>query len=243
MPAKLFGLIGRQLSHSYSAQYFNQKFAAQNLDALYKLFEIAEINQLTDLISRYHNLVGLNVTIPYKQEIIHLLDRVTPQALAVNAVNTIKIIDGKCCGYNTDVIGFEQTLQNIHIANKTALIFGFGGAAQAIAYVLKQHQFQFLFVVRCKTNPHQILFSELDNSIIKQHTLLINCTPVGMYPITNLLPLPYAALTPTHVCYDLVYNPTITPFLAEAQKHGAIIKNGLEMLHLQAEASWKIWQT
>lgn len=242
MPEKLYGLIGTHLKHSFSAQYFNQKFNSLHIDAQYKLFELDSIIHLPKLIADNKNLCGLNVTIPFKQSVIPYLHSLSNQASIVNAVNTIKINSDTYTGYNTDVIGFAQTLEKLQIKNKTALIFGNGGAAQAIGYVLHQNNFRFQFVVRNQSSNNQISYQALNHFVIENNCLLINCTPAGMYPNTDLLPLPYDAINSTHICYDLIYNPSLTPFLSESLKQGAFIKNGLEMLQLQAEAAWQIWQ-
>ncbi len=251
---RLFGLIGYPLTHSFSKKYFTEKFEREHLtDCAYKNFEIASVNQLHDVIADHAQLRGLNVTIPYKTAVIPLLDELSDEAKIIGAVNTISIntADNKKIlkGFNTDAYGFEQSLIPIlkphHIK---ALIIGTGGASRAVAYVLSKLKIDFLFVSRNKQTVidknilNVISFEEINESIIQQYLLIINTSPAGMYPnVDTFPPLPNHAIIKQHLFYDLVYNPEETFFLSKAKQQGAVIKNGLEMLHLQAERAWEIW--
>ncbi len=238
----MFGLIGYPLEHSFSPGYFAKKFEREQIDAGYQPFLLEDIRQFPELLLRYPALKGLNVTIPYKEEIIPYLDDLDPVAAAVGAVNTIRIDGGRLWGYNTDVAGFMQSLKPLlNQKDKAALILGSGGAAKAAAYGLKQMNFSCHFVSRHKI-PGGFLYSELTDALMERHTLIINTTPLGMFPDIQSAPdIPYSCLSEEHLCYDLVYNPAETSFLHHAKMRGARIKNGLEMLILQAEAAWSIW--
>lgn len=238
-----FGLIGKTLSHSFSKVYFEEKFRRENItDASYSLFEIADIQQLPTFILQHPQLVGFNVTIPYKQAIIPYLDELSEEAAAVNAVNAVlvKQIGNKThtTGYNTDIEGFRKSLEGMTIAKK-ALVLGTGGAAAAIQYVLQQKGCDITIVSR---NPEKGLpYSELTPEIIAAHKLIVNCTPLGTYPnINEKTDIPYDGISDEHFLYDLVYNPSETSFLKEGIKRGAKIQNGLRMLHGQAEAFWEL---
>jgi shikimate dehydrogenase len=246
---RTFGLIGFPLSHSFSKKYFTEKFEKEQITGQrYELFPLKEIDQLLPLLANTENLKGLNVTIPYKLSIIPFLDEVEDAALKIGAVNCISIESKNgqqwLKGYNTDAYGFAASLSPLLKPNHTkALIFGDGGAAKAVKYVLNQLQISFLIVVR-KPSPGCILYNELTPEQFKSHQLLINTTPLGMSPETNSCPdIPYQFLTADYLVYDLIYNPEETLFLEKSRKHGAKIKNGLEMLYLQAERSWEIWNT
>lgn len=240
----LFGLIGKTLSHSFSQDFFTRKFAELQLtDCFYELYELDDIQQL-HTITRLEGLKGVNVTIPYKQSVIPLLDELDDIAKAIGAVNTIKIKDGKLIGYNTDYEGFKISLLDFIPDTKLkALVFGSGGAARAVCKVLSDLRIAYALVSR--TTSHVTLsYEQLNAAFINDHKLLINCTPVGTFPdVNNTIPIPFNGIGKKHFCYDLIYNPTETKFLQMSQKQGAGIKNGLEMLHLQAEAAWKIWNT
>ncbi len=245
---RTYGLIGYPLGHSFSQSYFAQKFERENAtDAVYKRFEVADLQLLPDLL-RDTSLSGLNVTIPYKTAIIPFLDELDVMAKAVGAVNTIKfkIQNSKIntVGYNTDIIGFKQSLLPLLKPTHTkALVFGTGGASKAVCYVLQQLGIAYTLVGRDATQGG-MLYQDLTAEILQQHLLLINTTPVGTFPDVNTyLSIPYTAITSQHVVYDLVYNPTETMFLQKAKAQGAVVKNGLEMLYLQAEAAWHIWNT
>ena len=241
----LFGLIGYPLSHSFSKRYFSEKFAKEGIEGcFYELFPIASVEMLPDILKANPNLRGLNVTIPYKQEVFSYLDAIDDEAKAVGAINTIKIREGKLTGFNTDVYGFEVSLKNVlrnSIPQTKALVLGSGGAAKAVIYVLEKLGISYLKVSRSQTKG-DVTYPEVDHSLIATHKLIINTTPLGMAPKEDTFPeIPYEALTSEHVLYDLVYNPEVTAFLKKGLDRGALIQNGLEMLYLQAEKSWEIW--
>ena len=240
------GLIGKSLSHSFSKLYFEEKFRREHIsDFSYDLFELSDIQQITDLIRQHPHLVGFNVTIPYKQQIIPFLNHLSVEAAAVGAVNTVVIqhLDGQIIttGHNTDITGFRQSLQGRTIPD-CALILGTGGAAAAVTYVLEKMGCRCTVVSR---NPERGLpYSDLTQEIIAQHKLIVNCTPLGTYPNTNEKPnIPYVGISGEHFLYDLVYNPSETAFLKEGIRRGAKIQNGLSMLHAQAEAAWSCFRT
>ncbi|MBT8219259.1 MAG: shikimate dehydrogenase [Bacteroidia bacterium] len=241
---KQFGLIGYPLSHSFSKKYFTEKFEQLKLeDHAYDLFPIDQIDLFPSLIKTYPNLVGLNVTIPYKSKVMEFLDEIDESAIEIGAVNTIKILDGRLIGYNTDVHGFHQSLLPLIEEDEHfhALILGNGGAAKAVIWVLEHLQIEYNIVSR-KDNIQTIKYSDLDNLMIENHKLIINTTPLGMAPNEDSFPpIPYDALGQEHILYDMVYNPVETRFMKFGSKRGAIVKNGLEMLHLQADRSWEIW--
>jgi shikimate dehydrogenase len=243
MPA-LYGIIGFPLTHSFSPAYFKKKFAEQHIDASYEAFSINDVAQFPALIDTHPTLNGLSVTIPYKQAIISYLDEVDGVATEVGAVNCISIKNGKKKGYNTDVIGFEQSLiPLLHPPHTHALIFGTGGASKAVAWVLKQLGIPYQLVSR-KAQDDCLTYNDLTSEIINHHKLIINTTPLGMYPHTDAAPsIPYDAIGTHHLLYDLIYNPGETKFLSLGKAHGAAIKNGFEMLHLQADDAWNIWTT
>lgn len=238
-----FGLIGKTLSHSFSQKYFEEKFQREHItDASYSLFEIADIKQITTLIQQHPQLVGFNVTIPYKQQIIPYLDELSEEAAAVNAVNAVlvKHIGNQTYtkGYNTDIEGFRTSLEGKVIPEK-AMILGTGGAAASVKYVLQQKGCEITTVSR---NPEKGLpYSALTQDIIAAHKMIVNCTPLGTYPNINEKPdIPYNGISGEHFLYDLVYNPSETAFLKEVATRGAMVQNGLEMLHGQAEAFWRL---
>ena len=239
---KTLGLIGFPLSHSFSKKYFSEKFEQEKIAGWqYELFPLETIGKLPDLLAENPSIVGLNVTIPYKEAVIPYMDEVDESA-AFGAVNTIKIENGKLCGFNTDVYGFEKSLKPLLKTHHTeALVLGTGGAAKAVASVLERLGIAHMYVSR---TPHEAQFSykNIDKNILEKHTLIVNTTPLGMYPKVDFCPdLPYECLTDKHLLYDLVYNPDVTTFLKNGKKQGADIKNGLEMLYLQAERAWDIW--
>ena len=237
-----FGLIGYPLTHSFSKKYFTEKFEKEGIDASYSLFPISSIDQLPDLIANDNHLQGLNVTIPYKQAVLPYLSAIDTAAKDTGAVNCIDIQNGMVTGYNTDIIGFRRSLEPLLQPQHThALILGTGGASLAVKYVLDKLGIAYHFVSRRK-GEHVWTYEDIGEEIVSGHTLIINTTPVGMYPDINACPpLPYQAVSNQHLLYDLVYNPGETLFLAKGKAQGAVIKNGLEMLQLQAEASWDIW--
>lgn len=248
MKETVYGLLGYPLGHSFSKNYFNNKFEAEKIDAEYINFEIPDINMLMEVISEYYNLNGLNVTIPYKEQVIPFLDELDEDAANIGAVNVIKIIrengDMRLKGYNSDIIGFCDSIAPfIKPHMKKALILGTGGAAKAVHYGLKKLGIEGQFVSR-KKSEQAITYSEIDKEIIDTHHVIVNTTPLGMYPNIDESPdIPYNLLTPDHLCYDLLYNPDETLFMKNAKAMGAATKNGLEMLLLQAFASYDIWNS
>lgn len=240
-----FGLIGYPLSHSFSPAYFSEKFNNEGLfDCLYEAYPIKSVEQLTPLLSNNSDLEGLNVTIPFKKEVIAFLHQSSEAVEQTGACNCIKIKNNILTGYNTDVIGFEKSLlPNLTNAHTKAIILGTGGAAAAVAFVLKKLKINFLFVSRNDSPDENILsYEEVSCEIINEHKLIINTTPLGMYPAADNCPgILYNCLTNEHYLYDLVYNPATTLFLTKGAEKGAITKNGSDMLIIQAEESWKIW--
>ena len=239
-----FGLIGKNISYSFSKKHFTEKFALGNLDGyVYENFDLQSIEDFPKLITDNPELKGLNVTIPYKEEIIPYLNKLSKKAAEIGAVNTIKITkSGKLKGFNTDYIGFKKTLEPLLNSNhKKALILGTGGASKAVAYALKQLEIPYLYVSRAAIGE-TISYNQLDENTFKEFQIIVNCTPVGTTPNTHLYPdIPYDYFTKNHIAFDLIYNPSETMFLKKAKEQGATIKNGLEMLALQAEKSWEIW--
>ncbi len=240
---RTFGLIGNPLTHSFSKKYFTDKFDKENISGCrYELYPLNTIEQLTELLQQQPDLAGLNVTIPYKEQVIAYLHEQSPAVQQIKACNCIHIVDGKLIGYNTDVLGFQQSLQQQLQPHHThALILGTGGAAKAVAFALQQLQLSYRFVSR-KTTANAISYDDLLEEVVAQHTLIINTTPLGTYPnIQEAPPIPYQLLTAQHHLYDLVYNPSETLFLQKGKLSGAQIQNGADMLVIQAEESWKIW--
>ncbi|MDR2520812.1 MAG: shikimate dehydrogenase [Bacteroidales bacterium OttesenSCG-928-I14] len=241
-----YGLVGYQLKHSFSMNFFNDKFKSENIDAEYMNFEISTIKELKNIIKENPDLKGLNVTIPYKEQVIPYLDKLHDDVEKVRAVNVIKIENnGKyLIGFNSDIIGFKNSISGlIRPHHKLALILGTGGAAKAIFYSLKQLGLTLTCVSR-KKKIGSITYEELNSEIIKSHTIIINCTPVGMYPRVDECPkIPYEFLSNKHLLYDLIYNPDETLFMRFGKEMKATVKNGLEMLLLQAIASWNFWKS
>jgi len=243
-----YGLVGYPLKHSFSIGYFNEKFSSEKIEAEYINFEIPDINNFPEIIQANPNLHGLNVTIPYKEKVIPYLDELDKQTAAIGAVNVIKIIRNKggkpkLIGYNSDIIGFTQSIQPLlQSHHKKALILGTGGASKAVFHGLKNLGIEAKFVSRT-ARFGMLTYEELNAEIIKEYTVIVNCTPVGMYPKVDACPdIPYEAITSEHLLYDLLYNPNITLFMKKGEVKGAVTKNGLEMLLLQAFAAWEIWQ-
>ncbi|HTM97393.1 MAG TPA: shikimate dehydrogenase [Pedobacter sp.] len=244
---RTFGLIGYPLSHSFSKKFFTEKFKNEQIAACeYELFPIQNANTVSTLLQENPSLCGLNVTIPHKLAVLPLLDEVDSAAAEIGAVNCISIKRSNGTvflkGFNTDAYGFAESLKPLlEEQHQKALIFGDGGAAKAVKYVLNQLGIPFLVVVR-KPTEHAILYEAITADLLKEYKLLINTTPLGMSPnLESYPPIPYEALSKQHLAYDLVYNPEETVFLTKAKEQGAKIKNGLEMLYLQAERSWYIW--
>ena len=238
-----FALIGHPLTHSFSKAYFNEKFQREGIEACYENFDIHQITDIQLIISQYADLKGFNVTIPYKEAIIPLLDEVDPTALEVGAVNTVKVMrDGRMKGFNTDVIGLGYMDCFASLAmTEAALILGTGGASKAVQYVLRQKGIGYHLVSR-DAQRGDYTYKQLTRELIEQHPLIINATPLGTFPKVNEAPaLPYDAIGSHHTLFDLVYNPEETVFLRQGRLRGAKTFNGLTMLHQQAEASWRIW--
>jgi shikimate dehydrogenase len=242
---KQYGLIGYPLSHSFSKGYFSEKFSKEKItDSNYEIYPIETIQYFEALCQSHPNFIGLNVTIPYKEQVIPFLDALDEEAKSIGAVNTIKFENGKKIGYNSDCYGFERSIKPfLQTHHKEALILGTGGASKAVEYVLKKLGIQFQYVSRAKSE-RAISYNDLNEEIIQKSTIIINTSPVGMYPnVTAAPPIPYEFIGEKHLLYDLVYNPEETLFLKNGKTKGAQVKNGLEMLYLQAERSWEIWNS
>ena len=242
-----YGLIGYPLGHSFSISYFNQKFADENIDAEYVNFEIPSIDDLQEILDTNPDLLGLNVTIPYKEKVIPFLDSISPEAQAIGAVNVIRIKhEGrkvKLKGFNSDVIGFTQSIEPMLDKkwHQKALVLGTGGASKAITSGLKSLGIEPVYVSRYQ-RPGTIQYEQITPEVVKEYNVIVNCTPLGMYPHVEECPLlPYEAMDSHTILYDLIYNPDETLFMKKGRKQGADVKNGLEMLLLQAFASWEIW--
>lgn len=245
-PSRVFGLIGYPLHHSFSEKYFSEKFAKENIsDCRYELFPIKSIDELKQLVRSLPALKGLNVTIPYKQQVIRYLTDTSEIPDGIRACNCIKIQDKQLIGFNTDHIGFEKSLTPLlKPHHKKALILGTGGAAESVAYVLKKSGIPYSFVSRSPQYASIFTYREINAKKLKDYTIIINTSPLGMYPdVDNCPDLPYSAITEKHLLYDLIYNPAKTLFLVKGERQGAVIKNGEEMLAIQAEESWKIWNS
>lgn len=240
---KTYGLIGYPLSHSFSKGFFTRKFEEEHIAGCqYETFPIPAITELPALLDQHPDLCGLNVTIPYKEQVIPYLDELSDAAANIGAVNCIRLKDGKKKGFNTDVIGFRNSLQPLlQPHHNRALVLGTGGAAKAVMYALQEMNIPYIVASRTPGNG-AVAYSSLDQATMEAHTLIVNTTPLGMYPNVDACPdIPYAFITSRHLLYDLVYNPAETLFLQKGAAQGAIVKNGHEMLILQAEASWDIW--
>ena len=243
-----YGLIGYPLGHSFSVSFFNEKFANEGINARYINFEIPNIEDLPEILASTPELKGLNVTIPYKQKVISYIDELSPEARAIGAVNVIRITrKGKNLtlkGFNSDVIGFTQSIEPLlERFHKKALVLGTGGASKAIEYGLRKLGLETLKVSRTE-KPGTTQYSKITPETIKEYNVIVNCTPIGMYPHADECPnLPYEAMDGHTLLYDLIYNPDETLFMKRGKAHGAIVKNGLEMLLLQAFASWEFWNS
>lgn len=245
----IYGLVGKGLSHSFSPVYFNEKFAKLGIDAEYRLFDLDDIAALPAIINATPELKGLNITIPYKRKVFEFLNCTDPVAQHTGSINTLKIERlnnvNRISGYNTDVIGFEHSIKDLlkDTQNRKALILGTGGSSKAVAYVLRKLGFFYLFASRNPQKDSQLGYAYIDRKIMENYKLIINTTPLGMFPnIDSFPPLPYHLLTSDHILFDLVYNPKETRFLAFGKEQGAKVLSGLNMLEIQAEASWKIWR-
>lgn len=242
-----YGLIGYPLGHSFSISYFNQKFQDENIDAVYENYEIPSIDELPEVLSSNPELKGINVTIPYKEKVLPFLDSISPEARAIGAVNVIRVSHkgNKTLlkGYNSDVIGFTKSIEPMldKKLHKKALILGTGGASKAIDYGLRNLGLETVFVSRYE-RPGTIQYKNVTPEVVKEYNVIINCTPIGMYPKTEVCPeLPYEAMDSHTILYDLIYNPDETLFMKRGAEYGANVKNGLEMLLLQAFSSWEFW--
>lgn len=241
----LYGLIGFPLGHSFSKQYFTEKFEREGLvDCLFESFPIPSIDQFPDLLAANPALKGLGVTIPYKEQVLQFVDELSEEVKKIGATNSIKISGNKLIAYNTDIIGFEQSFsKQLQSHHTKALVLGTGGASKAVQYVLDKMGIDCLVVTRRDVSGGGLLqYDAIDQGIMSAYSIIINCTPVGMSPNENdAPPIPYHLLTVGHYLYDLVYKPAKTLFLKKGEQMGAITQNGYDMLLIQAEASWKIW--
>ena len=238
-----FGLIGRNISYSFSRNYFSEKFLREGISGSYENFDLKNISEFPAVLKENPELKGLNVTIPYKEEIIPFLDSLDPVASEIGAVNTIKLeTSGRLIGYNTDYFGFAEALKPyLKEHHKKALILGTGGASKAIAYALKTLDIEYKFVSR-KASEEKLSYEELNEQMLKEYTLLVNCSPLGTFPKTEEHPkIPFQHLTRNHLIFDLIYNPPQTRFMELAKDQGATVVNGQKMLELQAEKAWDIW--
>lgn len=244
---RIFGLIGFPLSHSFSRKFFADKFSNEGIDAEYLNFEIENISQLSHVIASHPDLEGLNVTIPYKEQVIKFLDFTDEAAAQIHAVNTIRIYRTghhvSLHGYNTDIHGFQESIRPlIQKYHHKALVLGTGGASKAVVKALENLQIDTILVSRNPEEKGELSYNDLDEDVMDSYRIIVNTTPIGTYPNIEGCPaIPFELVTPKHLMFDLVYNPEVTEFLKLGKKHGAVIKNGLEMLHLQALASWEIW--
>jgi len=242
-----FGLIGFPLSHSFSKKFFTEKFSKEAIDAEYINFEIENISQLSRVIATHPDLEGINVTIPYKEQIIKFLDFTDEEAASIQAVNTIRIFRSghhvTLRGYNTDIHGFQESIRPLILNyHHKALVLGTGGASKAVVRALENLKIETILVSRNPEEKGELSYNDLDEDVMDNYKIIVNTTPIGTYPNIEGCPaIPFELITPRHLLFDLVYNPEVTEFLKLGKKRGAVIKNGLEMLHLQALASWDIW--
>lgn len=241
----IYGLIGYPLGHSFSKQFFTEKFAKEGIiDCRYELFPIENINLLPAVMKDNPGLKGFNVTIPYKEQVLQFVNHLSDEVAAIGAANCIKITAGELTAFNTDIIGFQQSFSQLLQPHHTkALILGTGGSSKAVQYVLSKMGIEFLVVSRTeKAQGNQTIYAKIDEFVMQSHNVVINCSPAGMSPNDDTCPmLPYQWITSRHYLYDLVYKPAKTLFLQKGEEKGALIKNGHDMLVLQAEAGWKIW--
>ena len=241
---KIYGLIGKNIDYSFSKNFFSKKFKNENINCKYLNFDIQNISEFKSIISD-KNISGLNVTIPYKEDVIKYIDKISSDAKSIGAVNTIKISNEKLTGYNTDHIGFSKSIEKIDgFKNiESALILGSGGASKAVQFALKKMNIKYTIVSR-SNSIECINYEQVSEKIIKNHKLIINCTPLGTFPDVERFPeIEYRFLSSFNILYDLVYNPEQSSFLSKGIKAGCKIKNGLEMLEIQAIESWKIWNS
>jgi len=246
---KKYGLIGYPLTHSFSKRFFTEKFETERIDSTYDNFEIETIQKFPDIIKNNPELIGLNVTIPYKEQVIPFLDELNDSALEIGAVNTVKITRTESGvhlkGFNTDTFGFENSLkQLLKEYHKKALILGTGGASKALKFVLKNLDIEFISASIEELKENEIRYEEIDEKMMAERLLIINATPLGTYPKTDTFPpIPYEFISENHLLFDLVYNPEVTQFMAKGKAKGASVKNGYEMLLGQALKSYEIWNS
>lgn len=245
---RIFGLIGYPLGHSFSRTYFNKKFEAENINAEYLNFEIPDIGDLMEVVSEYPTLEGLNVTIPYKEQVIPYLSEIDADAKRIGAVNLIKVVrngdEVSLIGFNSDVVGFTNSISaDINAKRRKALVLGTGGASKAVKVGLENLGVEVTLVSRSPRDG-VVTYADLTPELMAENLVIVNTTPLGMYPHVDECPdIPYECLTPAHLCYDVVYNPDVTLFMKKAAEKGAEVKNGLEMLLLQAFENWKVWNS
>ena len=242
---KIYGTIGFPLTHSFSKQYFTEKIEREGImDAFYYSFPLSSIDELPTLLKSHPSLKGLAVTIPYKEKVLKYVTHLSEDVKQIGAANCIKVRGNLLSAYNTDIIGFEKSfVKNLKALHKKALVLGTGGASKAVQYVLKKLNIDFLVVSRYESNAANFIqYNHITENIIHEYTIIINATPLGMSPAEDTCPdLPYGLLTANHYLFDLVYKPAKTLFLQKGEEHGAVIENGFEMLIIQAEENWKIW--
>ena len=240
---RLFGLLGKNIDYSFSRKYFSEKFEAEEIDAKYVNFDIPSIDQFPEILKKNQPVTGMNVTIPYKQEVMQFLNELDENAEKIGAVNTLKFgKDGHLKGFNTDYIGFTEALKpHLQRHHDRALILGTGGASKAVAYALQKLDIEYQFVSR-SPQPEQLSYNDLTSAVISENKLIINSTPLGTFPKTNAAPpLPLETITSEHLLFDLIYNPSETLLMKQFSERGAKAINGYKMLVFQAEAAWKIW--
>ena len=240
---KKFGLLGRKLGHSFSEKFFTAYFKERSIDASYVNYEMDSIDEVKEIFKQ--DLTGLNVTVPYKEAVIPFLDELSPEAIAIGAVNVIKFQEGKRIGYNSDAFGFHQSIKpfllNVH---ERALILGTGGASKAVKYVFQQIGLDVIQISRTPLGEKEFGYEEINEHMVRACKVVVNCTPVGMHPDTNAcIPFPFEFLTSEHLVVDLIYNPEKTVFLQRSEQHGAVILNGSSMLKEQALRAWEIWNS
>ena len=237
-----YGIIGYPLGHSFSRGFFTEKFAREGIDAQYLNFEIPDAGMLLDVLRDNPELHGLNVTLPHKQAIIPMLDELSDEAREIGAVNVIRVRDGRLKGFNSDIIGFTESIRPLLLPHhKQALVLGTGGASKAICVGLNRLGLEWKYVSRTPREG-MITYQDITKETLQDYTVIVNCSPVGMFPKVDQAPaIPYEYLTPRHLLFDCVYNPEDTLFMQKGRAQGATVKNGLEMLHLQAIASWRFW--
>ena len=237
-----YGIIGYPLGHSFSRGFFTEKFARESIDAQYLNFEIPDVAMLSDVLRDNPELRGLNVTLPHKQAVIPLLDEMSEEAMEIGAVNVIRVCNGKLKGFNSDIIGFTNSIKPLlQPHHRKALVLGTGGASKAIRVGLNRLGIEWTYVSRSPRDG-MVTYEDITAETLQEYTVIVNCSPVGMFPKVDAAPaIPYELLSPQHLLFDCVYNPEETLFMKKGRKQGATVKNGLEMLHLQAAASWNFW--